>query len=164
MEQKSAEGYKYTDKWTDIVSLCSVLDGTLGIRRDGTLAMPATPYGDFFDYSVWTSPPETWTRLARLYYGHQDDLFAVTTDGRVQAATVDEGFRLAYAVSGWREIEKLYPMYERVIGIKTDGTVVYAGEPTRCELNALNSWENILLHHALFHVRKRTEGAQRIRL
>ena len=133
-------GMEYPESWTDIISLCSVLDGVVGIRRDGTLALP--PYDLFEDFNV-TAPPEKWSNLSALYSGHQDDLFALTRDGRVCAATYDDGFRLADAVSSWRNVETLYPMYARVIGIKNDGTVLYEGNPRVCYTNAMSSWRGI---------------------
>ena len=138
---EAPSGYDYVKSWRNIVSVRGCLDGIFGIAGDGTLTAP--PYAEdmYDDDCCFTAPLSTWKNLAALYPGHQDDLFAVTTDGCVCAVHSDNEFPLADALKDWRNINTLYPMYDNIIGLRTDGTVVWAGFDR--PFAAVTAWDGI---------------------
>lgn len=127
--------------WKNIVSVRGCLDGVFGIAGDGTLAAPPYAQDMYKENCSFTTPLSAWKNLAALYPGHQDDLFALTVDGRVCAVHSDNEYPLANAIKDWRNIKTLYPMYNNVIGLRMDGTVVWAGfdQP----FAVLTSWHDI---------------------
>ena len=65
----------------------------------------------------------------------------MTADGHVCAVHSNNEYPLAEAVKDWRNIKTLYPMYNNIIGLRTDGTVVWAGfDPPFAELTG---WKDI---------------------
>ena len=134
-------GYEYVKSWKNIVSVRGCLDGVFGIAGDGTLAAPPYVQDMYSENCSFTAPLSTWKNLAALYPGHQDDLFALTADGHVCAVHSNNEYPLAEAVKDWRNIKTLYPMYNNIIGLRTDGTVVWAGfDPPFAELTG---WKDI---------------------
>lgn len=134
-------GYEYVKSWRNIVSVRGCLDGVFGIVGDGTLAAPPYAQELYADDCNFTAPLSTWRNLTALFPGHQDDLFAVTSDGRVCAVHSDNEYPLADAVKDWRNIKMLYPMYNNIIGLCTDGTLVWAGYDR--PFAVLTSWSDI---------------------
>ncbi len=157
----------YTASWRDIVSLCSTLDGFFGLRRDGTVACP--PRVNEMGYS---SSPADWSNVAALCPGFQDDLYALTSDGKLLGAVImedardclrqaqswpplsaildagwadliardrsgelhfagmldTEAFSSPAELTNWRDVQSLYLSYSYAVALRSDGTVLIAGQ------------------------------------
>lgn len=132
---------EYINSWSDIIQVCSTLDGPFGLRADGTLAMP--PWAEEPDaYEAVTLPPTQWRDVVFLCSGFQDDIFAVTADGRVECATAGMELPVPYAqkITEWRDVEALCSRYSVLLGLRTDGTVLWAGDR---RLEALSTWSGV---------------------
>ena len=135
-------GYmEYAESWTDIVGLCSVLDGVIGLKKDGTLELP--PYELYEeDWCRSTSHPSRWRNVVNLKAGHQDDLFAITKDGRVEACYGNLDYPFADALKTWPPVQDILCYWEYAIGITREGTIVWAGEAPY-DFSALSTWKNV---------------------
>ncbi len=135
------EGREYAENWTDIVGLCGVLDGVIGLKKDGTLALP--PYELFEGDGIKsTSPPDQWRNVVKLKGGFQDDLFAITKDGRVEACYSEMAYPFAQTLKTWAPVQDMLCTWEYAIGITRDGRIVWAGEAPY-DFSALSGWKNV---------------------
>lgn len=132
----------YTSSWRDIVSLCSTLDGFFGLCRDGTLACP--PWVDEMNYS---SPPTGWSDVAALYPGFQDDLFALTRDGRVLGAVMmDETRECLRQAQSWPQLSAILDAgWTDLIALDRNGGLHMAGSPETAAFSPaeLSLWRDV---------------------
>ncbi len=121
----------FTETWTDVVELCPLLDALVGLKKDGTLLLPPWMADEDFaedcaDYMDCSALPQDWENVVALCPGHQDDLYGLRADGRVEICKYAYGptFRMAAEWEGIRSIKTdLHDLY----GLREDGSVVYAG-------------------------------------
>lgn len=130
--------YSYAEDWRDIAAVCDTLDALYGLRKDGSLALP--PRAEDMQGEVLTAPIRSWTAIAALTAGHQDDLFAVRQDGRVETSSSAFEYPFADAAGSWEKIRSLYADYDLLIGVRTDGRLAFCGGR---ELPELASWRGI---------------------
>lgn len=135
------EGRDYAESWTNIVGLCGVLDGLIGLKKDGTLTLP--PYELYEGTGIKsTSSPKQWRNVVKLRAGYQDDLFAITKDGRVEACYGDLDYPFAEALKTWAPVQDIFCSWDYAIGITNSGTIVWAGGASY-DFSALSGWKNV---------------------
>lgn len=134
-EKNNPYKYNHSDvtEWTDIVDICTSDIFTLGLKSDGTVV--STGYGTYTKYAYAV---KTWSNAVSISaYSTTSSGYAVgaMSDGTVQitnskspfSSTVsNENYDVNAIVSTWENIKKVYAGPNYVIGLKYDGTLVYA--------------------------------------
>ena len=128
---------RYAESWTGIVSLCSLIDGVVGLKKDGTLAIP--PY-EMFDPSNLTRDPWDWKNMAKLRGGFQNDLYGITKDGKVDCCCCAMEYTFPDVVDLWSQVEEIYARYDLLIALQTQGTLLCSGPH---DFSALKQWKNL---------------------
>lgn len=129
--------------WTDMVELAGRPNAVFGLREDGTVAI-AGETGRYPNVSSWTDI----VRLTEYYGIRSDGTLAYT--GETYALTAMTYYEPPAGVFEWMDIVDLdtcrINTYNVAVGLKTDGTVVVAGDKTE-ELVDATQWEDIVSVH-----------------
>lgn len=154
------------DDWSNIIEVYTNGYISFGLRKDGTIAMSdvskylQTDKGLIFDARKKISTVQTWTNIETLYVTEENDreIWGLTTDGRVYYAGYPETKSYLPEISTWTDIVEFYDysrgtewdeaenrmvLIENYLGLRTDGTVVHAGEDKNLK-RAVESWHDIV--------------------
>lgn len=136
--------YQYDDQWTDIKQIALGAYTALGLKNDGTVVISGD-CGTFSD-TVGTHPLH-WEKIASI----ANDMIAVglREDGTVQYASwIEEpsefgGYIPLNTISEWTDIVQVHTMWESVIGLRKDGTAVFAGDAIHFPAD-LTDWTDLV--------------------
>lgn len=134
-EKNNPYKYKHYEvtEWTDIVDICTSDIFTLGLKKDGTVVRTDCDTYTDYPYAV-----KNWSNAVSISaYSTASSGYAVgaMSDGTVQitnnkspfsSAVSNEDYDVNTIVSTWKNIKKVYAGPNYVIGLKYDGTLVYA--------------------------------------
>lgn len=112
--------------WNNVVQLTG-RDGLLGLTKDGTVL------SSFQFTKEQRKQLATWTDIVYLQQG--PDIFGLKSNGTVQSLTG--------ITASWHDITSISASSKTIVGIRSDGTVVAAGDNSlgQCEVD---DWTNIV--------------------
>ena len=124
------EEKEYVESWKDIVQICGGTDWVCGLKKDGTV---------FFSNGT-----ETKENDIQAVCGNDADCLGIRSDGTIavlQWALRDEsGNRL---VDGWTDMTQLAMGNGHTVGLRSDGTVVAAGN-NHCGQCNVEEWKDVV--------------------
>ena len=130
----------HIENWTDIVSIAAKANCIAGLKADGTVLFDKN--GEMIDTSVLADIVSISVSSTHL--------LGLTLNGTVEAVSVHTGTLgisredLMCQVGDWNDIVAIGAQYRYSMGVKADGTVVFASEKDRRlkeELEAMKDWK-----------------------
>ena len=124
-------------QWTDIVAISAGNRHSLGLRSDGTIVATGDDTYDQCSLSgccFWYSNRTDAVQIAAGYF----DSVMLFQNGCVGSTLFDPD------VSGWEDVAAVYSVGRCVIGLREDGTLLYAGRSSS-GTNTCTKWEGIAL-------------------
>jgi alpha-tubulin suppressor-like RCC1 family protein len=132
----------HTAKYEDIISIQSSRWGVIGLRMDGTLALPGTDFPYYRELSQWTDIIHICAGKYSMWNDNETELFfGVKSDGTVVSA--GEGSDSSLYVDNWTEIVCVKSSGAHVIGLKADGTVLAEGN-NRYNQCRVQNWTDVI--------------------
>ena len=137
-------GQNKVESWRNIVAIAVGSRATVGLRSDGTVV--STDYdldADEWSLGDFVKRLQSWRNIVAIAVG-QSEVYGLCSDGTV--VTTDTR-KLKKQVESWRDIIAISAnnSSDAVIGLKSDGTVVYAIEPVLEEagygINGVRNWK-----------------------
>ena len=122
--------------WTDILSVVGSGYDIAGLRMDGTV-LSAHRHEDF------TIDTSSWSDIVAIYRTWPGCIIGQKIDGSIVATGMFFPGRDLSEVSEWTDIVKIYTASEYIVGLKSDGTVVAAGDNSYGQLD-VSQWTNII--------------------
>ena len=118
---------------------------TFGLKSDGTVLV-AGAKGGVEEVLTWNGIKA----LSVLQYGRGCFVAGLSADGKVRSAGESFGDRGLVNVSSWKDIVKIEVGSDHIVGLKSDGTVVAAGNNRdgQCEVSC---WTDVVAISASWH-------------
>lgn len=119
----NSRDFENVKDWSDITSLIAsygfmTCEGVAGLRKDGTVVYAG-------DNSIIKDTVSTWAGVKKLFF-NGDCLVGLCFDGSVLFAGNDE-FNQKSVLENWSNIVEVFPAYNYILGLRSDGTFVLAG-------------------------------------
>lgn len=105
------------EKWKNIIRICEDWSGVIGLSTDGKLFY----WGENCELAAWISNCKNIVRLCGDYTDFSNKITIINADGTVSA------YNCKVDLSKWKDIIEVHRKYDRIIGVKTDGTLVVGG-------------------------------------
>ena len=142
-------GRQCLPEWKDIINLSSTITYVIGIRKNGTIIRLPVERNLSFIYGKFTDSLD-WDELVKVV-GDEGFLAGLRNDGTVlidHGKYVEEGYPVQEDVASWTDIADIYfiriPIGKYgLIGIRKDGSLVYAGPRLPEHLQEITSWTGI---------------------
>ena len=119
--------------YRDIVSI----HGNVGLRYDGTLALPGPDFPYYDELSQWTD----LVAISVPHMPYEDFFLGLTTEGRV--LSVGSNKYGECDVTGWYDIVAIHAGYDCSFGVHEDGTVAACGR-NRQGMCEIRDWSDII--------------------
>ena len=140
------EGEEEAGTWTDMKK---ILRGgsfyTVGLKNDGTV-IATEGFRDFRSSGKrWTaSTLSKWDDIVDIACDDDDIVVGLKRDGTVVIAGKiyeDYSDEIKYKVDEWDNVISVYAGYGGIIGLRSDGSLLYAGDNEKIQASTVNSWK-----------------------
>ena len=122
------------EDWTHVAAVSAGKDCAFGLRTDGTVLFSGEEYDGMGEASQWTG-------IIQLCAGRWAAL-GLTREGTVKVAgNGGDALRIAEETDGWNSIKAIALYDATAVGLREDGTVLFAGMKPECA--PISGWEGV---------------------
>ena len=132
--------------WSSIEYICASEMYTIGVKSDGTVMLTGEGYYSNYDSTEAYNEIVSWTDIVKVSagYGYGGNcIFGLKKDGTVVAVGNNEHGQCN--VSSWSDIVDIAAGEYHCLGLRSDGTIVFAGADFMEEQKEIitNDWKNV---------------------